>query len=267
MELSVFFDHIREGAAQQGISLEQAMERVRRTGISCVELDAATLAPEDSMCERLAHSGLRASCLYSFFDFAHAKQEAQALELVEKAAFMGARYVLAVPGFLQPEDDQAACLARMDESLRRLCAAADKRGLTVLMEDFDSDAAPYATAVQLRRFMDTVPGLACAFDTGNFLCAGEDVLCAFPLLEGHIQYVHLKDRALTPRPGEEGKRLSTGQILYSASVGGGAIPMDRCLRRLRATGYDGVLAIEHFGSPDQLSDIERSAAFVLAHWQ
>lgn len=265
MKLSVFYDHIREGAAQRDIPLSQALSEVREAGVECVELDldAVSADPKD-LRAALQSAGLQAGSLYGFFDFGHKKQADRARVLLDRACDMGARHVLAVPGFLEPSDDEASCLARMDESLKCLCAEAAARGITVLMEDFDSAAAPYATARQLRRFLDAVPGLFCALDTGNFLYSGEDVLDAFPLLADRIRYVHLKDRARTPRPGEKGVPDAKGRMLYSASVGAGVIPMVECLRRLFALGYDGTLAIEHFGSPDQLGDIERSAAFVRA---
>lgn len=265
MKLSVFYDHIREGAEQRGVPLSQALCEVRAAGVERVELDldAVSIDPK-GLRAALQSAGLQAGGLYGFFDFGHKKQADRARALLDRAADMGARYVLAVPGFLEPGDDEAVCLARMDESLQGLCAEAATRGITVLMEDFDSAAAPYATSRQLRRFLDAVPSLFCALDTGNFLYSGEDMLDAFPLLADRIRYVHLKDRARTPRPGEKGIPDAKGRMLYSASVGTGVIPMAECLRRLFEFGYDGTLAIEHFGSPDQLGDIERSAAFVLA---
>lgn len=265
MKLSVFYDHLLEGAAQRGISLSQALCEVRAAGIECVELDFdAVSADPKGLRATLQSANLHAGSLYGFFDFGHQNQSARARALLDCADDMGARYVLAVPGFLEPGDDEAACMARMDESLRSLCAEASARGITVLMEDFDSISAPYATARQLRRFLDAVPDLRCALDTGNFLYSGEDVLNAFPLLADRIRYVHLKDRARSPRPGEKGVPDAKGCMLYSASVGMGVIPIAECLRQLFAIGYDGTLAIEHFGSPDQLGDIGRSAAFVRA---
>lgn len=267
MILSIFYDHLAEGAQQRCIPLDEALLLAKRAGIDRVELNCdVACADPAALRAQLERAGLRAGSLFRFFDFGHAPQPERVRELLDTAERMGTRHVLAVPGFLSPEDDAQACLARMDEALTRLCEDAASRGIDVLMEDFDSTTAPYATARQLRRFLDAVPALGCALDTGNFLYAGDDVLAAFALLRDRIRYVHLKDRARTPRPGETGTRDASGCMLYSASVGSGVIPMAECLRLLREMDYDGVLAIEHYGSPDQLGDMERSAAFVRAHF-
>ena len=49
-------------------------------------------------------------------------------------------------------------------------------GITVSMEDFDGLEAPYCTIAGLDEFLRDVPGLACSFDTGNFIMYQENEL-------------------------------------------------------------------------------------------
>jgi sugar phosphate isomerase/epimerase len=66
--------------------------------------------------------------------------------------------------------------------------------IAVSMEDFDGLEAPYCTIAGLNDFLTDVPGLACSFDTGNFIMYQENELEAFQLFRDKICTVHLKDR-------------------------------------------------------------------------
>lgn len=48
--------------------------------------------------------------------------------------------------------------------------------IAVSMEDFDGLEAPYCTIAGLNDFLTDVPGLACSFDTGNFIMYQENEL-------------------------------------------------------------------------------------------
>ena len=74
--------------------------------------------------------------------------------------------------------------------------------------------------------------------------------------------MHCKDRSFTAKEGEEPKETVDGKKMYSCAVGSGCIQMKEILDQIIASGYDGYLSIEHFGSLDQLSDMERSAAYL-----
>ena len=143
---------------------------------------------------------------------------------------------------------------------------AKKRGITVVMEDFDAADSPYRDAAGVRYFLDRVPELRAAFDTGNFAFCDEDELDAFELLKDRIAHVHLKDRALTPGAPEERPLVSLGgRKLYAAPFGSGIIRGEEILRRLQKIGYDGVLTVEHYGAPRPLEYMERSAQWLRAH--
>ena len=57
--------------------------------------------------------------------------------------------------------------------------------------------------------------------------------------------VHCKDRSRGP-----------------VAVGDGNIPIDKVVRRLNETGYDGYYVIEHFDADNQMETIKRSADYL-----
>ena len=132
------------------------------------------------------------------------------------------------------------------------------------MEDFDSQLSPIATAEGLLRFLEGCPGLSCAFDTGNFRYAGQDVLEAYTLLRSRVGHVHLKDRAYTQSNGENPKTAVDGTDLYPAPVGSGDLPLDQVMARLRQDGYNGIYTIEHYDSNRTLDYLRQSVEWVKA---
>ena len=79
------------------------------------------------------------------------------------------------------------------------------------------------------------------------------------LLKDYIVHVHCKDRNADPAlTGEH--RYNRG--LLAAAVGSGYLPMKEILDRLKESGYEDYLAIEHFNAADQVAFMEQSAAFL-----
>ena len=135
------------------------------------------------------------------------------------------------------------------------------QGVTVVMEDFDGDSAPFSTAAELLWFMQNVPGLRCGFDTGNFLYSEEDAAAVLPDFLPYISAVHCKDRGWAKNAGEP-KITVGGRAMYPVAVGDGDLDMAGMVRTILDAGYTGVFAAEHFGSADQLRDMERSAQYL-----
>ena len=273
MKLSVFYDHIRQAAEQTGKSLEEVCALVKSFGISGVEIEQAYYSEhEREVAPLLEQAGLKIWCMFQFFDFAHEepeKRREQIRRFVDTAKSAGSQNVLVVPGFLSeeerqfPEDEYDRLLSRMREGVAELCDYAEAQGITVGMEDFDGVQAPFATVSQLLYFLEGMPKLVCNFDTGNFLYSEEDALMAYEKCKPYIRYVHCKDRTFEAHEGESPVITTAGRKMYAVSVGGGCIPMREILSDLLQNGYDGVFAIEHFGSLRQLEDMEASAKWLL----
>jgi Sugar phosphate isomerases/epimerases len=243
-------------------------------GISAVEINLADLAADfDGVTALLRKSGLGVSCVWQHHDYGEAADMDAVHTFIDTAAACGAKNVLSVPGFL-PADEARALAAlhtsyedtaafmqasprvtNMVTALKEMVRYGAEKGITVTLEDFDNFIAPYSQMYELLWFMQSVPGLKLAFDTGNFAYAYEDATLAYEVLKAHIVHFHCKDRRYAPELGERAR-------MSAVRVGGGYLPLKTLLKRHLATGYDGFLAIEHFDHPDQRTAMRESAEFL-----
>ena len=263
MEVSIFLAHLNELAAQKQCSLTAAAKEAKKSGIDYVEVDYASAAGhEEEIKALLDKANLQVGGLNTFFDFGHQAQPELIESAIKTAVTLNAAHIMAVPGFMEPGDEWETLREKLAEGLNELVGKAAEQGVSVAMEDFDGENAPYGRMEALNWMLHQVPGLGCAFDTGNFLFFGEDVLKAYDLLEKRIVHVHMKDIAYAPLRGEAGKTAITGKKLYPAPVGSGELPMAEIVRRLYERGYNGIYAIEHFNAGDQLLFMRRSARWL-----
>lgn len=276
MELSVFYDHIREAAQQTGKSTAEIMRSCRSFGISGVEIHYSCLEESRAtICAELADAGMKISCMYEWFDFGKDPDTARAKQMIDTAAAMQVQRILVIPGALEPWEaaelnaccgtyataeqymNHSAGIRAMQQALTELVAYATPKGVWVTLEDYDGFEQPFARMNQLLWFMQHVPGLRYTLDMGNFAFSDEDVQAAAELLAPYIVHVHCKNRRESPHV-----RGKFCKGLGQCAAGEGYLPIASLLKRLKTRGYDGYLAIEHFGVPDQLAHIEKSAAFL-----
>ncbi len=257
MKISVFLEHLLEASSQSGLPLENILETVKSFGIRGVEADAARL--DSSLAALLRKKGMEISCVYAFFDFAHGSDSEKIRNILNLMRKNGVKMLMAIPGFFRPEDNREACLAGMLKGMSQLLEAANP-DISVCLEDFDDQSAPFSTINGLNGFLTALPALGCAFDTGNFCYSSEDEREAFQRLKGRIVHLHCKDRSRRAnRPGEEEKTAIDGTVLFPAAVGEGFLKIEEIVKELLSGGYSGWFAIEHFGSADHLTDIQKSA--------
>lgn len=276
MELSVFYDHIEEAAQQTGKSTSEILKRCHEFGIRGVEINFSFLDENKKrVCSELCDSGMKISCIYEMFDFAGDRDTSKGKRMIEAAAEMKASRILVIPGELEGWEaaelsacsdvydaterymNQSATIQKMKCALAELVAYAANTGIQVTLEDFDGFLHPYARINQLLWFMRHVQGLKYTLDMGNFSFSNEDVVKAAEILGEYIVHVHCKDRRESQYvKGEFCKGL--GQC----AAGEGYIPIKSLVKGLKESGYNGYLAIEHFGVENQLSHIEKSAAYL-----
>ncbi len=260
MKITVFYNHVSEACKQTGKSLQEVANILTAHGISGVEMDYADLKKNaGKMFEELEAVGLPVNCVYIFFDWGNHPKDLSYRRILRKLSKYGVKNVMAIPGFVKEGQDRELYRERMTETLQKMCHYAGRKNIRVFMEDFDGKEAVFATAEGVKWFLDRIPELHCTFDTGNFLYSGELAEQVLPLLIDRVGYVHCKDRSLEEKPGETPLESVAGVKMYSASVGSGVIPMEEILQKLRAVGYDGTYAIEHFGSQHHLEDMVASA--------
>lgn len=267
MRISVFYHHILEAQRQMGRALDDILREVASLGIQGVEMDYPAILNDEGAVERLHDNGLQILGFNGHFDFGHDMPLQDGYDMIDAAVRLGVGRVLVIPGFIRPNETADTVVPGMVRALRDLCAYAQALGVMVGIEDFDAREAPYATVDQLHRFFDAVPALACVFDTGNFIYSEEDAAEAYQSLRAHVKALHLKDRSpVCLTHGDQPIETIMGRKLYPAPVGGGCLPMMDLLRALRADGFDGDLAIEHYGAADQMRYIRASAEWLKAAW-
>lgn len=259
MKISVFMEHIFEAAEQEKCSVNEILRKAAGLGISGVELDYGRLSADEALPSLIRSEGLEIACVYAFFDFPHNKDFSYPESVIDTLKRHGVKSLMAIPGFIEKGDDIEKAVSDMYEGMNYLSEKAEKAEISLCLEDFDDEKAAFSTANGLLGFMKNVKNLGCTFDTGNFIYSGESEYEAFEKLEQYIVHLHCKDRSLEPKTGEEPKISLKNVPLYSSPVGYGVIGIEKITKKLLKSGYKGWFAIEHFGSMNQLSDIEKSA--------
>ena len=259
MKISVFAEHLFEAAEQENISLSEILDKVKNMGVSAVELDYARLEKDDTLPSFFRKHGLDIACVYVFLDFSHSNDMSYAESVVKTLEKHNIKRLMGIPGFVYESDNRNLCIQRMYDCMNRLSKLCHNAGISLCLEDFDDKTAVFSTTEGLLGFMKNVISLNCAFDTGNFIYSCENALDAFKNLKEKTVHLHCKDRSFSPKDGEEPKITLDGRTLYSSPVGYGEMPIEVIVKDLLKSGYDGYFAIEHFGSKQQLSDIEKSA--------
>jgi len=264
MLISTFFDHIVSGARQRGISLSEAARLCLEAGVSGVEF-LSHQYNDESLCRlrELKQAGMCVNGYPAFTDLIHDPSEAAVEEAVRRAAGLGARGILLVPGFLNPGEEPVPAMERSLPMVEKACRLAREEGMFVGMEDYDSEHSPVCGSEGLMWYLERVPALDCIFDTGNFYYMGEDTLSAYRRLRSRItRQVHLKDRSPAPRPCEKRFRRPDGSYMYPCAVGEGNMPIGEILADLADAGFDGSLTVELFGHPDCIGGVSESVRFI-----
>lgn len=278
MKISVFYDHLLEACEQQNITIQEALQITKSCGIKGIEINLTCLLEnEEFIMKTLRALDMEISCIYEFYDFGNSTDLSYGKEHILAAKRTGADKILIVPGFLTEEEafiinqvsnnkdattkemNKNSKVLQMKESLIELTNFASKSNITVTLEDFDSNTAPYARANQLLWFMKEVPGLRFTLDTGNFVYSDENVLIGYELLKPYIVHVHCKDRGIEENRDENG---TYNKGMAACPTGSGYMPIGEIVTKLLQDRYTGYFAIEHFGADNQIDFIKRSAKYM-----
>lgn len=238
MNVSLFSDHIKSMASQEGISFEEAAHRVKDMGYRGVDVWVTVNADELRILNDLGFEHASAITYIDYTKGAMGELEDKTLAFMEKEGF---KRVLLVPGVFDNVtcDPLDSVTARIDRFSRRAAA----RGLEVTVEDYDDERTPCYNTEALNRLFSNAPKLRMTFDTGNFIYCGEDVMKALKHFRKHISHVHLKDRIKVhdktmPAPGM------------------GIVQMKQVVETLLRKGYKGWFAVEIFGNPQMQQSLK-----------
>ena len=270
MKLGTFAQHLDDACRQRNISLASAAEKAISFGITSVCVGSDTVDDPKKERERIENVGLKISDVYGSVDFITGIDcEATVLRHLERTAAMGASTLLVTTeAYRDPKDENKRLEDNnaVAEGLSLCVKHAKDCGIKIVVEDYDVNNGPFAYMKDLKYILDRAPGAFFAFDSGNFILAGEDEVEALKLLKPHFAHAHFKDRGTAKYMPEENivqtfKSLS-GKEYYPCPVGAGIIRYDEIAKIMREVDYDSMILIEHFDAPDQLMYLERSAEFI-----
>lgn len=278
MKLSVFYDHLREASEQRNLPMIHILKEAKQCGIDGIEISLSCLLDnQETILREITEVGMSISCIYEFHSWDRGNDITYGKKQVDVAQLVGAKNILVIPGFVSEKEaevlsqrgatyeevaaamNQNEKVQNMKEALIDLVAYAKEREITVTLEDFDGFTAPFAMKNQLLWFMRQVPGLKFTMDTGNFVFSDEDAWSSYQQLRDYVVHVHCKDR------GKEeiiSKDYQWNKGMAACPTGNGYMPIKQIVEDLLHMGYEGYLAIEHFGAEDQLEYMRNSAEYL-----
>ncbi|MCR4860053.1 MAG: sugar phosphate isomerase/epimerase [Bacteroidales bacterium] len=246
-KISIFCDHIETAARQEGIPFAEAAARIKAFGVTGADIrvfqDPAHIKTLDSL-------GFAHACAITDIDYSREDTkdlEDKTLAFLEERGF---DRLLLVPG-LVPRDfsreQRDAARQRIADFAARVTAA----GYRIMVEDYDNSRSLCYDAERLDSLFAVSKDLGLAYDSGNFLFAGQDALEQYGHFRDKIVHVHLKDR-------------TSPTDMTSVPAGTGCIPITEIIGRLAGSGYQGWYTVEQYGSRRMLSDSETAIRNVAA---
>lgn len=265
--IATFYDHIKDMAKEENLSMLEAMHLAKELGIGALEISQSNiLGREHEVAAELKETGLGITTVPSYFNFGEDDDvTAQALPTLEAAQLLGAKKMLVIPGFVADDADAATrerATVRMIENINRLGELAERYGVTLVIESYDNPGAVFTRSSEIQRFVTECPKLFTCFDTGNFRMHNEDELQAYETLRDTIEHVHLKDREFAPIFGQSGPIADDGQQLFPAPVGAGKLKIAEIVDRLEQSGYTGFYVLEHYGVSSMLAGLKQSVQWL-----
>ncbi len=164
-KLATFYDHIQEMSRQEDCPVVEVLQNARKLGIEAVEASANNiLGREDEFGQELAMADMEISSIPAYIDFGNDLDvKRQATPILEAAQFLGAPRLLVIPGFWEEGDSpqqKEEKVARMTQCVAQLGELALEYGLSLVMEEYDSELSPIADIAGVRRFWMSAPAWA-----------------------------------------------------------------------------------------------------------
>ena len=248
--ISVFASFIRRTAKERGISLSEAADMLHALGVRGFDV-----GPDDADLPQLAATSLKPINFY-FFPKMHSADNgaADCKRCLDQAVKYGVPRVMVVPTHFTKDGNEAEEFAKDLSSMKMFVAEGKKRGITITIEDFGGTANPGSHTKYLKRFLEEIPDLRFALDSGNLYYAGrgESILDMMEYAKDRIAHVHLKDQTK-----EDNRKYAT--------LGLGAVPNEKIVKTVAASGYKGWYTLENAVGGDTYTDTVRQVA-VLKSW-
>ena len=247
-KISVFASFVRNVAKERGITLAEAADLLYGIGVRGFDC-----GPSEKDVPELAATRLKPINFYFFPRmFADDKGAADVKHCFDMAAKYSVPRIMLVPVNFTKDGDEAAEFEKILQWTRKFVADAKSRGITVTVEDFGGSRNCCSHMKYLKRFLDEIPDVKLALDSGNLYYAGrdEDIIELMKYAKGRIAHVHLKDQTA-----ENNRKYAT--------LGLGAVPNEAIVKEVAASGYEGWYTLEN-PVGDTYNDTVRQVALVKA---
>jgi len=229
-KISVFAHFVKGVAKERNVSLTEAADMLYDLGVRGFDS-----SHKEKGLDELAASKLKPINFYVFPNMLGPDGgAADCKEFLDAAEKYGVPRCMVVPSNFTAGGDEAAEFEKILASMKMMVAEAKKRGITITVEDFGGTRNPCSHLKYLKRFLDEIPDIRLALDSGNLYYAGrgEDVLELMAYAKGRIAHVHLKDQTK-----EDNHRYAT--------LGLGVVPNEKIVKSVHASGYDGWYTLEN----------------------
>ncbi len=248
-KVSVFIYSVRRTAKQRGVSLAEAAEMLYKAGARGVDID-----PDNEDLQAIYETKLKPINFYFFPKMLGPDNgAADCRRCMDQAVKYKVPRVMVVPSSFTKDGDEEAEFAKVVSSMKMFVEEGRRRGITVPVEDYGGTNNPCSHTKYLRRFLDEIPDLRFALDSGNLNYAGrgESIVDMMRYAKDRIAHVHLKD-------------LSPDDNHKFVTLGLGVVPNEELVRAVSAAGYDGWYTLEN-PVGDVYTDVVRQTA-VLKSW-
>ncbi len=163
------------------------------------------------------------------------------VQAISTTASLNVPYLSFHAGFLDHNDPAYA--TTFETRIRDVADVAGEAGIMLIMETGQESAG------DLRQFMETLahPALGINFDPANMILYDkDDPIDAVNILGPWIKHVHIKDAIRTKTPGTWGEEVPWGD---------GEVDSAAFLDTLKASGFEGALAIEREAGENRDGDV------------
>ena len=231
MKIAAFYENIVTAYENAGKSLREVLTELKGYGLQQIylsgdsyEKDHGTLTP------LMDELGLTYAGFHQYIDFAHHPEETTYRKYIDMVKESGADNLLLVPGLIPEgeEENRGILLENMAYCLKKAIAYAETQGIMICMEDYDNAHAPINCAAGMDYFFDRLPGLKCAYDSGNFCYYSENEWETFLHFADKVVIMHVKDRGNTPFSRKDQPFVcENGEKAYCVPVGTGTMQIPK----------------------------------------
>ena len=244
-------------------SIPQWSRQARDLGLDSVDINALFIREKSLHEIRSIRSQLTVPVLmvsaYSDFTLPDAAARAEALQTaledMDRAAAIGAKYIRLTAGQAYPGEDDAVMCQRVYDCFKVCCEKAQLLGLVILLENHSKPGAwqyidynfHLEHFLRLWEVLKELP-ISVNFDTANAY-ALKDWKKILDAVAGRIATVHIND-------------LASIEPLQFCLAGDGIVPMEQILDAVYATGFAGDICLEEAGFLGW-GGVERATAYTL----